>query len=293
VLQDDEVNPVEADTAVEESRSNEVDGVVDAVDPEDVDETASVAARSVVVVDMPTSSSGDDEAFADEGEEGVGTRTNPWEGRRGRRGARPAERGDAERGDASGEGRRERRGATRAGRGEEGGEARRGRTGPTWTDRADAGGEGRNRRRGTTRVERADAGGEGRRWRRGTTRAIESRPVVESAILREAMGGGEESAQSGRHRQTARSPRGRGRPPSSTPSNRKHVARVPLQGTIPRGAVVGPGKPGNMPTRHEVRGREGSTFMSLVHRSTLRCPLNAGGHGNCLLGAQHQLLCRI
>jgi len=62
VMEDDEEKSVATDTAVEEGRSTDVDGVVEAVDPEDVDELESVSLRSVVVVDMPTSSSGDDTA---------------------------------------------------------------------------------------------------------------------------------------------------------------------------------------------------------------------------------------
>jgi len=67
VLEDDEEEPVGMDTAVDEGRSTDIDGVVDAVDLEDVDESESVAARSVVVVDMPTSSRGDDTASAGRG----------------------------------------------------------------------------------------------------------------------------------------------------------------------------------------------------------------------------------
>jgi len=54
------------DTAVEEGRSTDIDGVVDAEDLEDVDESESVAARSVVA-DMPTLSRGDDTASAGQG----------------------------------------------------------------------------------------------------------------------------------------------------------------------------------------------------------------------------------
>jgi len=135
-------------------------------------------------------------------------------------------------------------------------------------------------------VERDDAGREGRN-RRG-----ESRPVVESAILLEPMGGGcWGGVQSGRHRRTAQTSRGRRRPPSSTPWHGNLVDRVPLRGTMRRGGAEAPGKPANMATRCAVRGRGGTTSMSLPHKSRLRCPLNVGGHGNCLLGAQHNSLC--